>query len=129
MAKQAVEVEGAKELRKAIKQMQDVGLVNELKGANKDVAELVAEEARRLVPVRSGALKKSIRALGSQTSGQVAVGRGKTRVYAPIIHFGNPKRGIRPTPFLYEARDKRTGDVIAAYEKFLNEMTKKVSSQ
>jgi len=124
-----VEVEGAKELRKAIRQAQDKGLKDELKKANKDAAEIVADDARSKVPVRSGALRRSIRSLGSQTAGQVAAGRGKTRVYAPIIHFGNPRRGIRPNPFLYDAVDARRDEVRREYQKALNKLTSKLGSR
>lgn len=128
--REQIRVEGARELRREIRKLQDKGLKDELKRANKDAAEIVAEEAKRYhVPVRSGALKRSIRALGSQTRGQVAAGIRRSKVYAPIIHFGNPHRNIKPQPFLYEARDKRIRQVFEQYEDAMNRLHKKISTR
>lgn len=131
MAKNAqIKVEGARELRREIRKLQDKGLRDELKKANKDAAEIVADEARKYhVPVRSGALKRSIQARGLQTRGQVVAGtRGKVKDYAGIIHFGNPHRNIKPQPFIYEAKDKRIKQVFRAYEKSMEALTKKINT-
>jgi len=60
--------------------------------------------------------------------GVVRMGR-KAVPYAGPVHFGWPNRPnaakgwrggpIRPNPFLYEAMDKRVGEVMAIYSKYL----------
>ena len=37
--------------------------------------------------------------------------------YAPIVHFGWARRGIRPQPYLYEALDERRTQVVNRYER------------
>lgn len=123
-----IQVENARELRKAIRQTRNEGMKAALKQANKDAAEIVAKEAKTEVPVLSGALRRTIRALGSQTRGQVAAGRGKVNRYAAIQHFGNPKHNIEPTPYLYDAQDKRVDEVRRAYERSLDDIVSRLSS-
>jgi hypothetical protein len=113
MARPAVEVVGGRQLRRALRDAS--GDLQDLKNMHRRVADTVASEARYLVPVRSGLLSSTIRAAG-QASGAV-VRAGFARVpYAGPTHFGWPARNIAPQPFLYEARDKRIGDVIRIYE-------------
>lgn len=120
-----LEITGAKELRKIIKNANDNDLKKSLKEANKAGSEVVAEKARFLVPVKSGRLKASVRAGATQSNGWVAVGK-KAVPYAAPIHFGWFKRHIKPQPFLYEAADARIGAVLAAYEDAINEVISKI---
>lgn len=124
-----IKVTGVKELRREIRRAERDDLKKAVREANKDAAEIVAKEAKsNTVPVRSGALRASIRALGSQTKGQVAAGRGKTSRYAGIIHFGNPNRNIEPQPYLYEARDERANEVRQAYADRMKKIAKQLST-
>jgi len=126
----SVKVTGAKELRRQIRNAQRDDLKKALKEANKAAAEVVAKEAKaKTVPVLSGALKSSIRALGSQTKGQVAAGLRKTNRYAGIQHFGNPGHNIEPNPYLYDARDNRIKQVRDQYVEEMNKLAKKVSTR
>ena len=109
-----VEAEGMRELRKKLRRM-DNGMDN-LKGLHLDLAEIVADRAEALAPVRTGRLKQTIRAAGTQTAGRVRAGY-KRIPYAGPVHFGwatrpNAAKGwrggpIHPNPFLYDARDER----------------------
>lgn len=126
-----VKVEGAKELRREIRRAQDQGLKKELRDANRAASETVAVEAKtRHVPVEAGHLQKSIRALGSQSKAQVKAGgaRNETDEYVGVIHFGDPKRGIRPQPFLYEALSRKWDEVYEAYEDAMRRLARKLST-
>ena len=123
-----IQVEGLKELRKALKTLEGEGkdsLKAEIKATNKAAADIVAASARLGVPVKSGRLRDSIRTSGTIRAGVVRAGKSKVPYAAPI-HFGWPKRHIAPKPFLYEARDKRAGEVVELYvqrvEKLLEEV-------
>jgi len=111
-----IKVEGLDELRRqfadAPKEMR-----KQLRLANKEAAAPVVELAQVLVPVRTGKLRRSIKATSTVKDAFVKAGGGKVGVYAPIIHFGWPKRRIPPRPFLYKAADQRVPQVYAAYEK------------
>ena len=121
-------VDGLKELQKEIRQTEDVELKKRLRLANKEAAQVVADQAKVEVPRRSGRLARSIGTQASQTSAFVKAGTAARVPYAGPIHFGWPKRNIRPQPFLYEAMDKRIGEVRKAYEKNLGKITKDLSS-
>ena len=122
----AIYVDSAK-LQKALK---EVGpeMVAELKEGNKALGEIVGDRARQLVPVRSGALQKTIKA--AQAAGGAKVNAGTPSLtskvpYAGPIHFGWRDRDITPNPFLYDALDDRRDEVVAAYEKQTADLLKK----
>lgn len=126
-----VKVDGAKELRREIRRAQDQGLKRELKEANRAASQTVAVEAKtRHVPIEDGHLEDAIRALGSQSKAQVKAGgaRNETNRYAGVIHFGDPNRGIRPQPFLFEALARKWDDVYEAYEAAMRRLARKLST-
>ena len=122
----AIYVDSAK-LQKALK---EVGpeMVAELKEGNKALGEIVGDRARQLVPVRSGALQKTIKA--AKAAGGAKVNAGTPSLtskvpYAGPIHFGWRARDIDPNPVLYAALDERRDEVVAAYEKQTADLLKK----
>lgn len=122
MTKPTVTVEGARELRRQLKAFQSG--IDGLKEVHRDTGELVGREAARLVPVRTGLLRSTIRASG-QAAGAV-VRAGFARVpYAAPIHFGWPDRRIAPQPFLYDALDNRRAEVIDMYEERVEGLIRK----
>ncbi len=63
-------------------------------------------------------------------SGRAAVAAGKRRTpYAGVIHFGWPKHNIEPQPFLYKALDRRYDEVVAIYEKRLDDLVKRLDRE
>lgn len=120
----AVEVKGLKEKQQQLKEARKA-LRDEKKRLNREAAELIAGQARRDVPVRSGRLSRSIKTAGQVNAGVVKA--GNKVVYARAIHFGFAKRpdrarGIRggpikPSPFLYGAADLRAEEVLLRWEK------------
>ncbi len=123
MAGRQVSVEGARELRKALKTVGDEAKAG-LKDVNLEVAEIVARAAVTKVPSRSGALRETVRAAGAQTRASVKAGFKKVP-YAGVIHFGFPARGILPQPFLYDALDARRDEVMDAYTDGIADLIKK----
>jgi len=123
VAGRQVSVEGARELRKALKTVGDEAKAG-LKDVNLEVAEIVARAAVTKVPARSGALRETVRAAGAQTRASVKAGFKKVP-YAGVIHFGWPARGILPRPFLYDALDARRDEVMEAYTDGMADLIKK----
>ena len=122
MAKRAVDIQvaGAKALRKQIKELEDFKAIQgALRGIYKAAAEVVVADAKPRVPVLTGKLRDSLRAMGSQTSGSVAIGKKKLP-YASVIHFGWLKHHIKPNRFLYDAADAKADQ---AGEVFLDGIT------
>lgn len=128
--KPRIELQGYGQLRREMRQLGDEAVAM-LKQANQEAADLVADTARPEIPVRSGRLKGTLRTSGTTRGGVVRLGR-KSVPYAGPLHFGWPNRPdaakgwrggpIAPNPFLYEAADKRVGDVVALYNERLAQM-------
>ena len=124
--KPAVQVTGAKELRKALKNMGDD--LSDLTALHRELAEMVASAARSRTPVRSGRLMQSVRGKGSKTRASVTAG-GRGVVYAGPIHFGWPAHNIEPQPFLYDALDARKRAVVDRYESRIGDLVKKLDRE
>lgn len=127
MAAAQLRLIGYRELKRDLRRMGDEAIAD-LKRVNKEAADMVADTARPEIPVRSGRLKGTLRTTGTMRGGVVRMGR-KAVPYAGPIHFGWPNRPapargwrggpIAPNPFLYEAMDKRVGDVMDTYMAYL----------
>jgi hypothetical protein len=125
-AEVGIRVEGADELRRALRQAGN-GLSAALAAANKNAASIVVRSALPYVPVRTGRLKRSVRALGSQRSGRAVAGR-RAVPYAAAIHWGR-RRGnvgsppgnrkgrnpIAANPFLWEAAQRELPRIEPEY--------------
>jgi hypothetical protein len=119
-----VKVKGYKE---AIRALQRIGVpAAEIKAAGTQAGELVANEARGLAPVRTGALRNSIRV--SRALNRVSVSAGNnTRVpYANPIHWGWFKRNIKPQPFFIKALGTTRDEV---YQNYYRSLGKLIASQ
>ena len=112
----AIQVEGVGDLTRALRQVE--GGAADLRQAHAEGAEIVAEEARTLVPVRRGILRADIRSSGQIGQGVVRAGRASVP-YAGPIHFGWAAHNIEPQPFLYDAADARTDEVRDTFREQL----------
>ena len=119
---QSIKATGVKELRRELRRMGDD--LEDLKALNLDVATLVSDRAKDIVPRRTGNLADTIRPAGTKTAGRVRAGF-KRVPYAGVIHFGWPARRIQPQPFLYDALDQRRGEVFDAYFKGVKKIQRK----
>lgn len=122
MTKPTIKVDGARDLRRALKAVD--GGITDLKRAHADAAEVVEQRASELVPVLDGILDSSIRSAGQAAGGIVRAGSASVR-YAGPIHFGWPARGIAPQPFLYDALDDRANQVLEVYEDRVGQVIRK----
>lgn len=126
----AVRVEGLRELRKDLRALDDAVGNQMLKDAHKALAEKVIDLALPHVPVgATGALKASVRGLGSISK---ATGKaGGARVpYAAAVHWGTgPRPGLRGPhniarrPFLWNAIEKlRHTGAVEEYARQLEDI-------
>jgi hypothetical protein len=116
-----------KNLREINKALAAVGVPKDaIKDAGKESGELVASEARTLAPVRTGALRDSIR-VGATARGKITVLAGNNRSsssgvpYANPIHWGWFKRHIRPQPFFVTALGYTRSEI---YDNYFKQMEK-----
>jgi hypothetical protein len=114
-------------LREINKALAAIGVPKEaVKNAGKESGELVANEARSLVPVRTGNLRNSIR-VGATARGKITVLAGNNRTsksavpYANPIHWGWGKRNIRPQPFFVRALGYTRSEI---YDNYFKQMEK-----
>lgn len=105
--------------------MKDSELNDEMKQIHQELARDVLRLAEPNVPVRSGALKGSLRASGTVRD---AIGRaGKASVpYAGPIHYGWKARNIKPQPFLTDAAERLERDITDRYDREVAQMLDKV---
>lgn len=117
-------------LQDAIKALRVVGVPDaEIKQAGSDSGELVANEARSLVPVRTGALRDSIRVNKALRKITISAGNNRTSrsgvPYANPIHWGWFKRNIKPQPFFSKAIGITRDEVYNNYLKQLDRLMAK----
>ena len=110
----------------------DADFRKRFKEIHKGAADIVAEEARRRAPVRSGRLRKDIRTSGTAKGGVVRVGRKKIPYVGRVV-FGDPvtfrDRLMRRaqtrrvgSPFIYDAADAKFREVVDYYDEELEEI-------
>jgi hypothetical protein len=118
-----VQVEGARELRKALKKAgEDLG---DLKALNAAIGNVVVAAARGKAPTRTGALAGSLRS--ANIVGGVTVRAGSAGVpYAGPIHWGWPSRNIKAQPFVVEAAQTTEAEWVAMYEAEVDRILEKV---
>jgi HK97 gp10 family phage protein len=110
-------------LKQAIKALQAIGVPTaEIKAAGSEAGELVAGQARALAPVRTGALRNSIRVSKSLNRVSVSAGNNKTVPYANPIHWGWFKRNIKPQPFFVKALGITRDEVYQNYYRSLDKL-------
>ena len=119
-------------LREINKALASVGVPKDaIKDAGKESGELVASEARSLAPVRTGALRDSIR-VGATARGKITVLAGNNRTsksavpYANPIHWGWFKRHIRPQPFFVTALGYTRSEI---YDNYFKQMEKLIMQE
>jgi HK97 gp10 family phage protein len=115
-----VKVKGYKQ---AIKALQAIGVpAAEIKAAGSEAGELVANQARSLVPVRTGALRNSIRVSKALNRVSVSAGNNRSVPYANPIHWGWFKRNIKPQPFFIKALGITRDEVYQNYYRTLDRL-------
>ena len=119
-----IKVKGYKQ---AIKALQAIGVpASEIKAAGTQSGELVANQARELVPVRTGALRNSIRVSRALNRVSVSAGNNKRVPYANPIHWGWFRRNIKPQPFFIKALGL-TRDAV--YQNYYRSLDKLIASK
>lgn len=117
-----IKVTNLKEINRALK---NVGVpAGAIKQAGNRAARLVVNEARSLVPVRTGKLRDSIRP-SATARGKITIVAGNNRTgktgvpYANPIHWGWAKRRIAPNPFFVNALGYTRQEIYETYFKEL----------
>lgn len=112
-----------KGLRSSIKALQAIGIdAKDIKSAGNEAGEIVAREARTLAPVRTGALRNTIRTSKALNKVTVSAGNNGRVPYANPIHWGWFKRNIKPQPFFVKALGITRDEVYQNYYRSINRL-------
>lgn len=116
-------------LKATIKNLQAIGVPKEaIKEAGKKSGEVVADEARTLVPVLKGRLRRSIGT--KKLLNEVVVKAGTPSIkYANRIHWGSKRLGVKRNPFLYRALNFKRKEVLEIYTENLSDLIRKHSTK
>jgi hypothetical protein len=91
-------------LTEILKDFQDFGVtIDDLKAAFAKIADQGAQSAARHAPVKSGALRLSIRGSKAKNAARVRAGTAVKVPYAGAINYGWRKRHIEPSLFMQKA--------------------------
>lgn len=123
-----IKVEGLKELQRTLGRLSK-DAQKEVRAVNKSAAQIVADEAASRAPVRTGRLKRSIRALGQSRGATVKAG-GARVPYAGWIEFGGRiPRAVRPFiregRFLFPALERNRRRIEQMYLRELESVLRK----
>ena len=99
--------------------------MKELKGVNRQAADIALPAVQRLTPRRTGRLAASIRAGATQKAGVIRAGR-KTVPYAGPVNYGWPKHGIRPRLFVNQGVAGSESAWSRVYADFIDKTIRQV---
>jgi len=106
----------------------DTELDKKMKAASKAAAEAIVPEAKKMVPVRSGALQRSIKATSTRRYGVIKAGTAARTPYALAVHRGASHRGskarTRATKYLSSVIYKVWPEIVDEYVKAMNEIAR-----
>lgn len=124
-------------LNEAIRGLRAIGVPSaEIGQASQEAGNLVANSARSLVPVRTGALRNTIRAKKIARKVVVSAGNNNKVPYANPIHFGwnydkvnLQAKNIRPRPFFSNALTRTRSQVYQIFFDSIEKLFQKYSNR
>ena len=106
----------------------DTELDKKMKAASLAAAQAIVPEAKKMVPVRSGALQRSIKATSTRRYGVIKAGTAARTPYALAVHRGAYHRGskarTRATKYLSSVIYKVWPEIVDEYVKAMNEIAR-----
>jgi hypothetical protein len=127
-----IKVEGLSDVLRALK---TIGVPTaEVSAASQQAADIVASSARTFVPVRSGALRNTIRSKKQARKVLVSAGNNTKVPYANVIHWGwfydrnnFVQKNIMPNPFFSRALGVTRQEVYKTYFDNINKLYNRYS--
>jgi HK97 gp10 family phage protein len=124
-------------LNEAIRNLRAIGVPSaEIGQASQEAGELVANRARSLVPVRTGALRATIKSKKIARKVVVSAGNNNRVPYANPIHFGwnydkvnLQAKNIRPRPFFSNALSSTRQQVYQIFFANIDKLLKQYSNR
>ena len=108
--------------------MGDTELDNKMRAASKAAAEKIVPFAKAAVPVRTGALQRTIKAAATRRYGRIIAGTPPRVPYALAVHRGTYRPGskvrTRATKYLSSVIPKVFPEIIDEYVKAMNSIAR-----
>jgi len=125
-----IRVGGIGQMATSIRKIGDKELSEEMKAASRAAADKIVPFAKAMVPVQTGALKRSITtARSTRRYGRIEAGTPTRVKYARAVHRGRPIPGTgkytKATKFLSKAIPKAFPHIIDEYIKAMNTIAKR----
>lgn len=121
--KSGIKVEGLNGVIRNLRELQVD--VTDMKSAFSKMGNVVAEEAKRLVPYRTGVLQGSIRTSKARNKATVRAGSARAR-YAPFVEFGTYKDPEQA--FLRGAVRSTRGRVLYEFQKEIRALVRQANN-
>ena len=106
----------------------DSALDEKMRAASKRAAEAIVPEAKKMVPVISGALQRSIKADATRRYARIKAGTAARTPYALAVHRGTYRPGskvrTKATKYLSSVIPKVWPQIVDEYVKAMNEIAK-----
>ena len=125
---------GAAELQRTLRDLAKIASPDVLRDAAAEGAKVIKDEAQRIVPVDTGALRESIDVQPlEQSNGAILIGIGSDMPYARRIEYGfvgtdSLGRTYHQSaqPYMRPALDEHGGEAVAEITKALQERLREV---
>jgi HK97 gp10 family phage protein len=130
----SIQVDGLRKLQSELRSL-DRQLPKELRKINKDAADILRDEARRLAPIGpTERLRASIRSVAGSSSAAVKIGTPARVPYAAPLIWGHGSKGS-PRPqggymvankFVTKAMKNTTKEITRTYDRAIGKFVKRV---
>ena len=137
-AKALIQVGGVQGMARSLQNlaregMGDTELDNKMRAASKAAAEAIVPFAKAAVPVRTGALQRTIKADATRRFGRIIAGTPTRVPYALQVHRGvdipGSRRRTRATKYLSKSIPKAWPQIVDEYVKAMNEIAKEFQAK
>ena len=125
-----IEAGGIRTLARSLRIMEDKELSDEMRAASKAAAEKIVPYAKAAVPVKTGALRASIKADATRRYGRIIAGTPTKVDYARLVHrghfMGSGGRGRKypGVKYLSKSIPKAFPQFVDEYVKSMNRIAK-----
>ena len=118
--------EGIDETIAQLRQLQGDNFKKNAKDAHRLGSIAAADAVRPGAPVRTGRLMASVKPSPTTTMGRVQIGSNARVPYAGAVIFGSPKQHIKPNPFPFEGIERHSADILAAYQRGVDNLINEI---
>ena len=126
--KALMRVGGISSMARSLRLLEDKELGDEMKAASLEAARKVIPYSQAMVPVTTGALRRSIKASATRSRARITAGSPTRVPYAQWVHGGKYQKSTgkrtKATPYIRKAIPKAFPEIIDAYVAAMDRIAK-----